>query len=285
MKTLADLAELRSQIGQWRRARQRIAFVPTMGNLHDGHMQLVREAHKLADRVVVSIFVNPLQFGLGEDFESYPRTLEVDQSMLEQEQTDLLFAPVVKTVYPSGQLGHTEIRVPGISEALCGAHRPGHFVGVATVVCKLFNMVQPDVALFGQKDFQQLMVIRRMVADLSLPVEIVGVDTVREQSGLARSSRNRYLDDDERVKAPLLHQRLLKVADALRRGERDFPVLEHVAMHHLSEMGFVPDYVSIRRSEDLAPAGPDDREFVILAAARLGAARLIDNVQVKIKGV
>ncbi|MBF0255331.1 MAG: pantoate--beta-alanine ligase, partial [Gammaproteobacteria bacterium] len=193
MICLEQTPDLRGQIAQWRSQGQRIGFVPTMGNLHRGHLQLVRQAQERAERVVVSIFVNPLQFGANEDFASYPRTLEEDKALLQAEGVDLLFAPGVELIYPQGQQAHTQVHVPGISELLCGASRPGHFIGVATIVCKLFNLVQPDLALFGEKDFQQLLVIRRMVADLALPVEIIGIPTVREADGLAMSSRNRYL--------------------------------------------------------------------------------------------
>jgi len=217
--TVSDVGELRTRIESWRRGGN-VAFVPTMGNLHAGHLSLVQVARAKADRVVASVFVNPLQFGAGEDFDSYPRTLERDAEMLEREGTDLLFAPTVQTMYPKPQDEQTRVEVPGISGLLCGATRPGHFAGVATVVCKLFNMVQPDLAFFGKKDFQQLMVIRRMVEDLAMPVRIAGVETMREADGLAMSSRNGYLTNAERQVAPGLYKTLTEVRDALVAGER-----------------------------------------------------------------
>jgi pantoate--beta-alanine ligase len=274
-----EVAELRSRVDSWRRGGN-VAFVPTMGNLHAGHLSLVREARALADRVVVSIFVNPLQFGAGEDFERYPRTFERDSELLEAEGTDLLFAPAVEVMYPKPQDEQTRVEVPGISNLLCGASRPGHFVGVATVVCKLFNMVQPDIALFGKKDYQQLMVIRRMVEDLAMPVKIVGVETVREPDGLAMSSRNGYLSSEERAIAPTLHRILRGAADRLRQGEDDYRELERRAAEELDANGLRSDYFSVRRAQDLNPPAPDERALVILAAAYLGKARLIDNLEV-----
>jgi pantoate--beta-alanine ligase len=257
-----------------------VAFVPTMGNLHAGHLSLVKEAHKIADRVVTSIFVNPMQFGAGEDFENYPRTFEHDSEMLINEGTDLLFAPPVELMYPKPQADQTRVEVPGLSELLCGACRPGHFVGVATVVCKLFNMVQPDIAVFGKKDYQQLMVIRRMVEDLAMPVTIVGVETMRESDGLAMSSRNGYLSAEERALAPLLYRTLSDLAARLGDGEDDFYRLEEEAAAELDGGGFRTDYVAIRRAEDLLDPAAGESELVILAAANLGKARLIDNIEV-----
>ena len=265
---------------EWRRAGLKIALVPTMGNLHEGHLTLVREARRRAERVVVSIFVNPMQFGPKEDYRSYPRTLEQDTDMLVREGVDLLFAPDVATVYPSGQEAQTRVEVPGLSDILCGAVRPGHFVGVATVVCKLLNMVQPDLALFGEKDLQQLTVLRHMVADLCMPVEVLGVATVREPDGLAMSSRNQYLDPEQRRLAPTLYRTLRNLAERVRSGERHFRRLEREAGETLAEAGFTPDYVSIRRLTDLGEANTDDRELVVVAAVRLGVARLIDNLRV-----
>lgn len=282
MQVVESVEKLRNQIAAWRQAGERIALVPTMGNLHAGHLELVNQAHQQADRVVVSIFVNPLQFGAGEDFDSYPRTLEQDSAQLEQADTDLLFAPSVDEVYPRPQEEQATVTVPGLSDILCGASRPGHFSGVATVVCKLFNMVQPDLALFGEKDFQQLLVIRRMVEDLCLPVEIQGVPTVREEDGLARSSRNGYLTPDERFRAPALYRVLCETGEAIRIGDANFEGLEIAANEKLEAEGFEPDYFSIRRASDLALPEAEDRELVILAAARLGRARLIDNLQVSL---
>ena len=280
MELVEQIPTLRARVATWRRADQRVAFVPTMGNLHAGHLALVREALRLADRVVVSIFVNPLQFGPSEDFGAYPRTLEQDRALLEAAGTHLLFAPPVAAVYPRGQAGQTRVEVPGISDILCGASRPGHFVGVATVVCKLFNMVQPDLAIFGEKDFQQLLVIRLLTQDLSLPVTIQGLATVREPDGLAMSSRNGYLTREERARAPALYQTLLRAGERLRAGVAIAEV-ERLAAEEIAAAGFGPDYCSVRRAGDLALAGSEDRELVVLAAARLGRARLIDNLGVR----
>ncbi|MES9937047.1 MAG: pantoate--beta-alanine ligase [Sedimenticola sp.] len=284
MKTVNSVADLRQQIGEWRRNGERIALVPTMGNLHAGHIELVKQATELADHVVVSIFVNPMQFGEGEDFEAYPRTLEADAVKLEAAKTDLLFAPPVDEVYPQSRGEQTRVEVPGISDILCGASRPGHFVGVATVVCKLFNMVQPDIAVFGEKDYQQLMVIRRMTDDLSMPVLIYGLATVREEDGLAMSSRNGYLTKDERASAPALYRTLQLIAIALQTGDKDFPGLEAQANTELEKAGFSPDYFHIRRAHDLAEPNGDDTELVLLAAAHLGKARLIDNLPLNLEG-
>ena len=280
MITLSTIFDLREQIKTWRMAGERIALVPTMGNLHAGHLTLVRQARGLADRVVVTIFVNPLQFGEGEDFASYPRTMQQDSDALKAIGADLLFAPSVDEVYSRPQRLQTRVEVPGISDILCGASRPGHFVGVATVVCKLFNMVQPDVALFGQKDYQQLMVIRQLVDDLCIPVEIIGVPTVREADGLAMSSRNGYLTTQERTYAPELHRIMLATAEALESGERDYAKLEAEAIQALEKAGFRPDYYLIRRADDLAEPEAINNGLVIVAAAYLGRARLIDNHQV-----
>lgn len=280
MLTIHDIVALRAQVRSWRGAGERIALVPTMGNLHAGHLGLVSRAHELADRVVASIFVNPLQFGPGEDFASYPRTLEEDAVKLADVGVDVLFAPSVEVMYPCGQEGLTRVEVPGLSDILCGASRPGHFSGVATVVNKLFNQVQPDSAVFGEKDWQQLMVIRRMVLDLDLPVEVVGVPTRREDDGLAMSSRNGYLDGEERQRAPALYATLLAMAGRLQGGERDFAAIEAEGAANLLASGLKPDYLSIRRAVDLALPARQDEALVILAAAYLGRARLIDNLPV-----
>ncbi|PVV12138.1 MAG: pantoate--beta-alanine ligase [gamma proteobacterium symbiont of Ctena orbiculata] len=278
METVCDLASLRQRINGWRGAGEKIGLVPTMGNLHEGHLALVEAARKRCDRCVVSIFVNPMQFGEGEDFASYPRTLDADQRKLEAAATDLLFTPTAATVYPQGDQAQTRVEVPGISDILCGASRPGHFVGVATIVCKLFNYVQPDLALFGEKDYQQLMVIRRMVDDLAMPIEIIGLPTVREADGLAKSSRNGYLSPAERRQAPKLYETLGVTARALKSGERDYALLEAEGQEMLRSAGFTPDYYAIRRAEDLQPPDPDERDLVILAAAFMGTTRLIDNL-------
>jgi pantoate--beta-alanine ligase len=279
MELIEDLTNLRRRVRAWRDAGERIALVPTMGNLHRGHLRLVQEARAYAQRTVVSIFVNPMQFGPQEDLAAYPHTTDEDRAQLEAEGTDLLFAPSVATVYPRPPAEQTRVEVPGISDILCGASRPGHFIGVATVVCKLFNMVQPDLAVFGEKDFQQLLVIRRMTEDLCLPVTIIGVPTVRETDGLAMSSRNGYLTPGERTIAPVVQRSLQEAAAALRAGGAAGAV-EQATVQALALGGLKPDYVAVRRALDLGEVGPTDRELVILAAAWLGRARLIDNLRV-----
>ncbi len=278
LSTFSDPAALDAALARVR-GTERIAFVPTMGNLHEGHLALVRRARELANQVVVSIFVNPLQFGQGEDFDGYPRTLEADTRLLAAEGVDSLFTPSVTAMYPKPQAQQTRVEVPGLSDILCGASRPGHFAGVATVVCKLFNLVRPDVALFGQKDYQQLLVIRRMVDDLAMPLEIVGVPTVREADGLAMSSRNGYLTEAERARAPALYRVLLDTAAQLKASGDVFE-LERAACSAIDAAGLRTDYLAIRRQQDLQPSQPGDRALVILAAAWLGQARLIDNLEV-----
>ncbi len=277
-----NIETLRTTIARWRAEGARIGFVPTMGNLHAGHLRLIDVAHEHADRVVASIFVNPLQFGPNEDFTTYPRTLEADLAALKSVHTDLTFTPSVETMYPRPLTDLTRVIVPELGKQLEGAHRPGHFDGVTTVVARLFNLVQPDLAVFGEKDYQQLCIIRRMVADLGWPIDILGVSTVREADGLAMSSRNGYLSADERVRAPGLAQALQEVAGHLRAGERDFAGLGLAAMQVLNEDGFRTEYVSIRRL-DLSPPSPEDCEWIILAAAWLGPrTRLIDNLSVSL---
>jgi pantoate--beta-alanine ligase len=280
MRKVETIAALRAVVAVWRGAGERVAFVPTMGNLHDGHLELAREARRRAHRVVASIFVNPLQFAPQEDFANYPRTLEADARKLADAGVQLLFLPDVATVYPDSQEAHTRVLVPGLSDILCGRSRPGHFIGVATVVCKLLNMIQPDLMLLGEKDFQQLLVVRRMVRDLCIPVEIVGVPTVREADGLAMSSRNGYLSAAERQRAPALFQALRRLAEAVRAGCRDFPRLEREAGAWIDAAGLRTDYVSVRRVADLAAPGADATALVVLAAAYLGRARLIDNLRI-----
>ena len=275
-----DVEELEAALSPWR--EEGIAFVPTMGNLHAGHLALVARARELAPRVVVSIFVNPLQFGPGEDYQRYPRTLEADRAKLAEAGVDLLFAPPVEVMYPRPLEEISRIHVPRLSEILCGAHRPGHFDGVATVVARLFNLVRPAHAVFGEKDYQQLLIIRRMVADLAIPVTIHGVATVREADGLAMSSRNQYLDPEERARAPALYRTLKRTAEALRAGRRDYPELEREATQALLQAGFrAVDYFAILDAEDLTPPRPG-RPLAVLAAAHLGKARLIDNVRVPV---
>ena len=278
MQTVQDAPGLRAAIRGWRSKGQTVGFVPTMGNLHAGHQSLVKLARARTDRVVASVFVNPTQFGPNEDFERYPRTLLQDQAALAEQDCDLLFAPDVATVYPFGAEHSISLRVPVITDMLEGAHRPGHFDGVATVVCKLFNLVQPDLAVFGQKDFQQLKVIERMVRDLSLPLKVMAAPTLRADDGLALSSRNQYLSAEERARAPLIHDSLLKMRDLLQKGHA-WRVIEQAAAARLVRAGFAPDYVVIRRAEDLAEPAADERHgLVALIAARLGNTRLLDNL-------
>jgi pantoate--beta-alanine ligase len=281
MQTCHGIAELRALIRAWKSAGQKVAFVPTMGNLHRGHIELVRRARELAPRVVASVFVNPLQFGPSEDFDRYPRTLPEDQRQLGEAGCDALFAPAVREMYPHGAQQLTRVSVPGISTILDGEFRPGHFDGVATVVSVLFNIVQPDLALFGEKDYQQLQVIRRMAADLHLPVEIVGVPTQRDADGLALSSRNQFLSAAERIAAPEIHRALREIASQISAGRRDFQALEGDAVKRLQEAGFKPQYVSIR-SRTLAAPAAQEKDFVVLVAAHLGATRLIDNLQISV---
>ena len=276
MRIVNTVYELREAIKLWQLEDESIAFVPTMGNLHAGHLQLVNLAKQKADRVVVSIFINPTQFGVGEDFETYPRTELEDQEKLEAGNADLLFQPSVADIYTPD--AKTVVTVTGLSDLYCGASRPGHFSGVATVVCKLFNIVQPNIALFGLKDFQQLTVIKTMVRDLNIPVEITGVDTVREPSGLAMSSRNGYLTDHEKNVAPKLYYSLCTARDAILSGNQTYADIEQVALQFLRQAGFRPDYFSVCRSSDLKKAAAEDMDLVILAAAKLGKTRLIDNI-------
>jgi pantoate--beta-alanine ligase len=280
MQTVETISNLRQAIRDWRAQGLSIALVPTLGNLHAGHIRIVEEAKKQADRVVVSVFVNPSQFGPGEDFEAYPRTPEEDAAKLRAVGAELLFLPAAEEIYPRDPAAMTYAEVPGLSDILCGQYRPGHFRGVATVVLKLFNQVQPDVALFGEKDYQQLTILRRMVADLDIPVRIQSVATVREPNGLAMSSRNAYLTEEERAHAGLLYGSLSVAAEALQRGERDFDRMESERRLSLSNFGFKVDYFTIRRQGDLGLPGPLDRRLVILVAARLGKVRLIDSLPV-----
>ena len=278
MQTVQDAGSLRAAVRGWRAAGQTVGFVPTMGNLHAGHFSLIRLARMRADRVVASVFVNPTQFGPNEDFDRYPRTLAQDQAGLAEHDCDLLFAPDVATMYPYGPAHTVSLRVPQITETLEGANRPGHFDGVATVVCKLFNLVQPDLAVFGQKDFQQLKVIERMVRDLSLPVKVIGAPTQRADDGLALSSRNQYLSAEERALAPRIHATLVQMRTLIAKGHA-VAVVEQAAGAQLERAGFVPDYVAIRRAEDLMPSVVGERSALVgLIAARLGQTRLIDNL-------
>jgi pantoate--beta-alanine ligase len=268
-----------------REAGQHIAFVPTMGNLHEGHLDLVRKARQLCDVVVVSIFVNPLQFGPNEDLDAYPRTLSADKEKLFSEGTHILYAPGVEDIYPEGMAAQTIVSVPDLGDTLCGSSRPGHFDGVTTVVSKLFNIVQPDVAVFGEKDFQQLSIVRKMVTDLCMPITVIGVPTARDGDGLALSSRNGYLTAEQRAVAPLLHQTLINCREAIACGFDNFLQLESHARMKLLQAGFEPDYFAIRDARTLRAVTEKTEEIAILAAARLGSTRLIDNVRLALNPV
>jgi pantoate--beta-alanine ligase len=279
MQTITRIAELRALVTEWRFARESVAFVPTMGNLHLGHASLMAAAHLHGRRVISSIFVNPLQFGPTEDFDAYPRTPDDDANLLREYGVDALFHPTVDEMYPEGSRGSTVVDVPGLTDILCGAFRPGHFQGVATVVVKLLCLVQPDVAIFGEKDFQQLTVIRRVVADLNLPVRIVGAPTVRAEDGLALSSRNRYLSATERAAAPAVYRALDAARRRLEDGDVDYAAIEAEGLAALSTAGVRPDYFEVRTPDRLAKPTGDEIDLVVLAAGRLGKARLIDNLQ------
>jgi pantoate--beta-alanine ligase len=285
MRTYSSSAQLQAALQQFRQVGQRIAFVPTMGNLHEGHLDLVRKARDIADVVVVSIFVNPLQFGPNEDLDAYPRTMAADKEKLFSEGVEVLFAPTVEEIYPEGMDSQTVVAVPDLGDTLCGSSRPGHFDGVTTVVNKLFNMVQPDIAIFGEKDFQQLSIVRKMVQDLCMPIEIVGVTTTRDEDGLAKSSRNGYLTAEQREIAPLLHQILNSCREAIACGFDNFLQLESHARMKLLQAGFEPDYFAIRDARTLRAVSEDTEEIAILAAARLGKTRLIDNVRLALNPV
>ncbi|EOZ7431250.1 pantoate--beta-alanine ligase [Escherichia coli] len=277
MLIIETLPLLRQQIRRLRMEGKRVALVPTMGNLHDGHMKLVDEAKARADVVVVSIFVNPMQFDRPEDLARYPRTLQEDCEKLNKRKVDLVFAPSVKEIYPNGTETHTYVDVPGLSTMLEGASRPGHFRGVSTIVNKLFNLVQPDIACFGEKDFQQLALIRKMVADMGFDIEIVGVPIMRAKDGLALSSRNGYLTAEQRKIAPGLYKVLSSIADKLQAGERDLDEIIAIAGQELNEKGFRADDIQIRDADTLLEVSETSKRAVILVAAWLGDARLIDN--------
>ena len=284
MNTVNNIKELRVQVKTWRQQGLTIAFVPTMGNLHAGHISLVNAAHKHADKVVASIFVNPMQFGANEDIDSYPRTMDEDRAKLSAAGTDLLFTPTPEIIYPNGLAKQSYVEVPNVSDGYCGESRPGHFRGVATVVCKLFNLVQPDVACFGLKDYQQVQVIQTMVDDLSMPISIIPVDTMREENGLALSSRNGYLTNEEKAIAPILQQKLKWLAVEITTGYKqhdsiDFIGLARKAARAIDDAGMKTDYIHVCHAKTLQPASEDDTQLVILAAAHCGKARLIDNLQ------
>lgn len=280
MKTETTIQGLTASLSPARSSKKLIGFVPTMGNLHEGHLTLVREAKKLCDVVVVSIFVNPIQFGAGEDFDSYPRTLEQDSRLLADVGCDIIFAPTVEQMYGT-QPRLTNISVGQITDDLCGKSRPGHFDGVAVVVTKLFNIVQPDFAFFGQKDYQQLAVIRQLVQDLNMPLEVIGVPIVRAEDGLALSSRNGYLTEEQRVIAPTIYQSLKQAEQQLHEGRALNQVLANISTQ-LTQAGFVVDYVEARQT-NLQPIAQFDQDLVVFVAAKLGATRLIDNLQVDFK--
>ena len=282
MLIIEPLPLLRQQIRRLRMEGKRVALVPTMGNLHDGHMKLVDEAKARADVVVVSIFVNPMQFDRPEDLARYPRTLQEDCEKLNKRKVDLVFAPSVKEIYPNGTETHTYVDVPGLSTMLEGASRPGHFRGVSTIVSKLFNLVQPDIACFGEKDFQQLALIRKMVADMGFDIEIVGVPIMRAKDGLALSSRNGYLTAEQRKIAPGLYKVLSSIADKLQVGERDLDEIITIAGQELNEKGFRADDIQIRDADTLLEVSETSKRAVILVAAWLGDARLIDNKMVEL---
>ncbi|HBZ8131111.1 pantoate--beta-alanine ligase [Escherichia coli] len=282
MLIIETLPLLRQQIRRLRMEGKRVALVPTMGNLHDGHMKLVDEAKARADVVVVSIFVNPMQFDRPEDLARYPRTLQEDCEKLNKRKVDLVFAPSVKEIYPNGTETHTYVDVPGLSTMLEGASRPGHFRGVSTIVSKLFNLVQPDIACFGEKDFQQLALIRKMVADMGFDIEIVGVPIMRAKDGLALSSRNGYLTAEQRKIAPGLYKVLSSIADKLQAGERDLDEIITIAGQELNEKGFCADDIQIRDADTLLEVSETSKRAVILVAAWLGDARLIDNKMVEL---
>ncbi|MBB1360678.1 pantoate--beta-alanine ligase [Shewanella sp. SR44-4] len=277
MITTSAISTIREHVKTWRSKGETVAFVPTMGNLHQGHITLVNEAKKRADHVVVSIFVNPMQFSANEDLEGYPRTLAQDSEKLMLAGTELLFTPTPEIIYPKGLAQQTFIEVPEIGDELCGASRPGHFRGVATIVSKLFNIVQPDIALFGRKDFQQLMIIKTMVEDLSMPIDVIGVETIREASGLAMSSRNGYLTIEEKHSAATLKQALDSIVNAIQRGEAIQQAIS-TAKKRLITVGFTPDYLEVRNANTLRQVTAADSELVVIGAAYLGKARLIDNV-------
>ena len=282
MKRFNTVEDVRALTAVWREAGNTIALVPTMGNLHRGHMKLVERAAEHAEHVIVSVFVNPTQFGPAEDFADYPRTLEVDARRLARAGIDVLFAPSVEAIYPHGIEQAARVSVPGLADILEGAERPGHFDGVASVVNRLFNICNPDIAVFGQKDYQQLVLLRRMVADLHMPVRLISAPTEREKNGLAMSSRNGYLDDAQRDQAGCIYSALTRVGEALAAGDREFAALEGRACDELRAAGLEPDYLSVRRADDLAEPGAKDLRLVVVAAARLGGVRLIDNIRIDV---
>jgi pantoate--beta-alanine ligase len=279
MQQFSTIKTLREQLASIRNSGKRIALVPTMGNLHEGHLSLVKQAQEIADYIVVTIFVNPTQFVAGEDFDNYPRTLDEDLGFLKELDVDLVFVPDINEIYTSNLEVTAEVTVPELDSIYCGEYRPGHFKGVATIVTKLFNIVQPDVAIFGEKDYQQLLVIRALVNNLNLPIEIVGSATIREEDGLAMSSRNKYLTESERERAPLIYECLSNIGEEIRNGSKNFEKLEKKAIKALEKAGFKPEYLKI--CDAMTLKSPKNQKLVVIVAAWLGKARLIDNVAVQ----
>jgi len=280
MQTIHTISKLRKLVSQWRRENKKIAFVPTMGNLHDGHLALVKKAQKHADKVIVSIFVNPLQFGPTEDFGRYPRTEKSDLAKLKACHVDVVFLPEINEIYPDGKTSATTVNLPGLSDDLCGITRPRLFYGVTTVVSKLFNIVQPDIAVFGEKDFQQLVILKQMVKDLDFPIKILSEKIIREKDGLALSSRNQYLNQEERKRASTLHQTLCWVREQIKNKNTDYKKLCQLATKQLLKNGFDKvDYVAIRNKNNLNAPEINDKNLIVLSAAFLGNTRLIDNLQ------
>ena len=282
MYQATSVTELQQYVQHWKDHDQSIAFIPTMGNLHAGHMSLIEKGQSLCDRSICSIFVNPMQFGPNEDWDHYPRSLDRDLELLKSIGCDLVYLPTASELYPDGLDRISQVQVTDLTDHYEGVHRPGHFTGVATVVLKLFNIVKPDVSVFGKKDFQQYRVISKMVADFNIDVQIIGQETTREASGLATSSRNQYLDQAQTEKAALIYRTLQQTAHQIDAGERDFAKLQQTAVSVLDEAGFKTDYFTICNAETLLPATPEDRDLVILVTAALGQTRLLDNIEVSL---
>jgi pantoate--beta-alanine ligase len=278
----SSVTELRQYVHHWKDHGQSIAFVPTMGNLHDGHLSLIEKGQSLCDRSICSIFVNPMQFGPNEDFNHYPRTLDADIQQLEGIGCDLVYMPTASELYPEGLDKISHVQVTDLTDHYEGAHRPGHFTGVATVVLKLFNIVKPDVSVFGKKDYQQYRVISKMVEDFNLDVQIIGQETTREESGLATSSRNQYLDAQQKERAAMIYRLLQQTAQQIGEGERNYQSLEQRAIAKLEAAGFKPDYFKICNADTLLPAGAEDRDLVILVTAAMGSTRLLDNIEISL---
>ena len=280
MNQAYSVSELRQYIQHWKDHQQSIAFIPTMGNLHQGHMSLIEKGQSLCDRSICSIFVNPMQFGPNEDFNHYPRTLEHDIELLESVACDLVYMPTASELYPQGLEKISQVIVTDLTETFEGAHRPGHFTGVATIVAKLFNIVKPDISVFGKKDYQQYCVIKKMTQDLNLDVEIIGQETTREPSGLATSTRNQYLSEEQKSKAALIYRTLQDASDKIMRGERNFALIEKQAIDSLDQAGFETDYFNVSNADTLKPATSGDKKLVILVTTRLCDTRLLDNIEI-----